>query len=63
MSWNPWDRQNPGDGAGADLGDAVVVVLQSQLPLKIVNLWFTITDPNIKLTISGGVNFLKLINK
>ena len=37
------------------------LVLESQLHHKIVNLLFAIINQNIKLTICGGVDFLKFI--
>ena len=37
--------------------------LESQLPHKIVNLLVTVSNLNNKLTVCGGVDFLKLIDK
>jgi len=36
------------------------MVLESQLPHKIVNVLFSITGQNNELTFCGGVDFLKL---
>ena len=38
------------------------MVLESQLPHTIVNLLFTIANQETKVTISLGLDFLKLLN-